>query len=53
MEYSLQIGLTICLNTEYVWTPPQRAISNVYNLYFLFVKIYNTISLEIWLLTTI
>ena len=32
----------ICLDAH-----PQRAISNVYNLYFLFVKIYNTISLEI------
>ena len=39
----------ICLDA----VPLQRATINVYNLYFLFVKIYNTISLEIWLLTTI
>ena len=33
--------------------PPQRAPINVYNLHISLVKIYNTISLEKWLLTTI
>ena len=31
--------------------PPQRATINVYNLHFLFVKIYNTISLKFIILT--
>ena len=38
----------ICLDAH-----PQRAISNVYNLYFLFVKIYNTIKPENIILTPI
>ena len=37
------IALAIILITEIVWTPPQRAIINVYNLHFSLVKIYNTI----------
>ncbi len=41
MEYSLQIDLAICLNTEYVWTKRTKiAIRYLYLMTFYYVRKY-------------
>lgn len=51
MEYSLQIDLAICLNTEYVWTRrTKKAIRYLYLMVFYYFSGCRDLNLEpLWL----
>lgn len=47
MEYSLQIDLAICLNTEYVWTRrTKKAIRYLYLMAFLLFRVVENQTLK-------